>query len=167
MHERILGTTNELLELARSEEVREHLLALAQLARHSLDIVSRHLDPVLYNNAAFADAVRAMIVDTRRAQVRLLVLDPAPLVNQGHRLLELARHLTSFITVRTPAPEHKEFNEAWLVADNTGYLHRRFSDRYEATANFADRRQSNSLTHRFEDLWQRAEPASTLRRLHL
>ena len=167
MHERILGTTNELLELARSEDVREHSLALVQQARHSLDIVSRHLDPVLYNNAAFADAVRAMIVGTRRAQVRVLVLDPAPLASQGHRLLELARQLTSFITVRTPAPEHKEFNEAWLVADNTGYLHRRFSDRYEASANFADRRQSNSLTNRFEDLWQRAESASSLRRLHL
>ena len=167
MHERILDTTNELLELARSEEVREQSLALVQQARHSVDIVSRHLDPMLYNTAAFAAALRAMILDTRRAQVRLLVLDPAPLASQGHRLLELARHLTSFITVRTPAPEHKEFNEAWLVADNTGYLHRRFSDRYEATANFADRRQSNSLTNRFEDLWQRAESASSVRRLHL
>ena len=127
MHERILGTTNELLELTRSEEVREHSLALGQQARHSVDIVSRHLDPMLYHNAAFADALRAMILDTRRAQVRLLVLDPAPLASQGHRLLELARHLTSFITMRTPAPEHKEFNEAWLVADNTGYLHRRFN----------------------------------------
>ena len=167
MHERILDTTNELLELARSEEVREQSLALVQQARHSVDIVSRHLDPMLYNTAAFAAALRAMILDTRRAQVRLLVLDPAPLASQGHRLLELARHLTSFITVRTPAPEHKEFNEAWLVADNTGYLHRRFSDRYEATANFADRRQSNSLTNRFEDLWQRSESARSVRRLHL
>ena len=167
MEGRSLGASNELLEFDRSDDVRECVLHLAQQARRSVDIVSRHLDPTLYHTTAFADAIRALIVDTRRAQVRILILDPAPLATHGHRLLELARQLTSFIALRAPAPEHKEFNEAWLVADNTGYLHRRFSDRFEATANFADRRQSNSLTNRFEDIWQRAELPGSLRRLHL
>ena len=167
MIERTLGETDEALEFERSDEVRQCVLQLTQQARRSVDIVSRHLDPSLFNAAEFADAIRKVIVDTRRAQVRILVLDPAPLAGQNHRLVELARQLSSFITLRTPPAEYKDLNEAWLVADNTGYLYRRFSDRYEATANFADRRQSNHLTTRFEEIWQRAESISSLRRLHL
>lgn len=167
MSERKLGETAEVFALELSEDVREVSLALATQARRSLDIVTRHLDVVLYDNEAFANAMRELVVDSRRAQVRILVLDSGQVVTHGHRLIELARRLSSFISVKVPAPEHKDFNEAWLVADTTGYLHRRFSDRYEATANFADRRHSANLANRFNELWNHALQDPNFRRLHL
>jgi len=165
--ERILGETDEEFELARSEEVRGVCVALAQQARRSLDLVSRHLDPALFDNDEFAAAVRALVINSRRAQMRILLLDSAPVIARGHRLVELAQRLSSYISIRIPAPEHKEFNEAWLVSDATGFLHRRFSDRYEATANFADRRRATALVNRFDEIWQRAQTDGNLRRLHL
>jgi phosphatidylserine/phosphatidylglycerophosphate/cardiolipin synthase-like enzyme len=167
MTERVLGTTDEEFELERSEEVRATLLALTQQARHSIDIVSRHLDPGLYDNEEFGAALRQLVVNSRRSQVRILLLDSVPVVTLGNRLVELAQRLSSYVSIRVPAPEHKEFNEAWLVADATGFLHRRFSDRFESTANFADRRQAAALTNRFDEIWQRAQAAGNLRRLHL
>lgn len=167
MEARVLGITDEAFELEHSETVREVALSLATQARRGIDVVSRHLDPTLYDNEAFATALRALVVGSHRAQVRILLLDSAPVVARGHRLVELARRLSSYIAIRTPAPEHKDLNEAWLVADTTGYLYRRFSDRYEATANFADRRLSGSLTNRFGEIWQRAQPDVNMRRLHL
>lgn len=167
MTERTLGTTDEEFELERSEDVRAAVLMLAQQARRSVDIVSRHLDPVLYDTDDFGAAIRELVVNSRRAQVRILLLDTAPVVSRDNRLVELAQRLSSYISIRVPAPEHKEFNEAWLVADSTGFLYRRFSDRFEATANFADRRQASALTNRFEEIWQRAQPDGNLRRLHL
>ncbi|MSR13023.1 MAG: hypothetical protein EXR86_00335 [Gammaproteobacteria bacterium] len=164
---RTLGETEAEFAVDSSEALLEVSLALATQARHSLDIVSRHLDPALYDNELFSDALRALVVNTRRAQIRLLILDSAPVVLHGHRVVELAQRLTDFIQIRVPAPQHKEFNEAWLVADNTGYAHRRFSDRYDATVNFAARRVSNSLTKRFEELWNQAQLDSNLRRQHL
>ncbi len=163
----VLGTTDELMELSRSEELRDIALSLATQARRTVDIVSRHFDPAVFDTEAFYNALRDLVVDSRRAQVRVLLLDPSPLVARGHRLIELSQRLSSFMAIRVPGPEHKEFNEAWLVADNTGYVHRRFSDRFEGTANFADRRWSTHLTNRFEELWQRAQPDPNLRRLHL
>lgn len=165
--ERLLGTTDEPLEIARSDDLREVALSLATQARRTVDIVSRHFDPALFDNEAFYAALRDLLVDSRRAQVRVLLLDPAPLSSRGHRLIELSQRLSSFMAIRVPGQEHKEFNEAWLVADNTGYFHRRFSDRYEATTNFADRRLSTHLTNRFEEIWQRAQPDPNLRRLHI
>lgn len=167
MEARVLGTTDEEFELERSEAVRDVVLSLATQARHGIDVVSRHLDTALYDNDVFITALRALVVGSHRAQVRILLLDSAPVVARGHRVVELARRLSSYIAIRIPAPEHKELNEAWLVADTTGYLYRRFSDRYEATANFADRRQASNLTNRFEEIWQRAQPDLNMRRLHL
>ncbi|MGD9601305.1 MAG: hypothetical protein AB7O21_08445 [Gammaproteobacteria bacterium] len=167
MSERILGTTDETLEIDRREQVGELCLALARQARRSLDIVTRHLDPALYDTDDFGAAVRALVVGSHRVQVRILLLDPAPVIARGHRLVELAQRLSSFVTIRIPSEEYKEFNEAWLVADATGYLHRRFSDRYEATANFDDRRLARALVNRLDEIWQRAQPDGNLRRLHL
>lgn len=163
----VLGTTDHEFEIERAEALREVLLALTSQARRTLDIVSRHLDPTLYDRDDFVEAVKAIALGSSRAQIRVLVLDPAPVVSQGHRLVQLAQRLSSFVQVRVPAPEQREFNEAWLVADKDGYAHRRFSDRFEATANFHDPRLAVHLTNRFDELWQRASPDPNLRRLHL
>jgi hypothetical protein len=99
--------------------------------------------------------------------VRLLVMDLRPLVTQGHRLLDLMDRVPSFIDLRAPAPQHRTFNEALLVADRLGYVHRQFADRYEGIASYADRRVAARLTARFEELWERALPDPNFRRLHL
>jgi hypothetical protein len=164
---RVLGISDEALTLVRSAEVCDVSLELARQTRRNLDLVSRHLDPELYDTAEFIETVRALATSGRRARVRILVLDTVPVVKRGHRLIELAQRLSSFISIRVPAPEHQDFNEAWLVADDTGYCYRRFSDRYDASANFADRRYSKQLTQRFDELWNRAQPDANLRRLHL
>lgn len=164
---RVLGATDLAFEVDRADALRVALLEMTSQARRNLDIVSRHLDPSLFDHEEFVDAVKRLVLGSTRAQVRLLVLDPAPLVSRGHRLLTLAQRLSSYIDVRVPAPEHREFNEAWLVADKDGYAHRRFSDRFEATVNFHDPRLAVHLTNRFDELWQRAQADPNLRRLHL
>ena len=164
---RVLGETDLAIEIERAEPLREVLLALTQQARRTLDIVSRHLDPPLFDRDDFVAAVKQLVLGSTRAQVRVLILDPAPVTSHGHRLVPLAERLSSYIQLRVPAPEHREFNEAWLVADRDGYAHRRFSDRYEGTANFHDPRLAVHLTNRFDELWQRAQPDPNRRRLHL
>lgn len=164
---RTLGETDREFELERAEELRLVLLELTQQARRTIDLVSRHFDPVLFDRDDYADALKQLVLGSSRAQVRLLVLDPAPIVSRGHRLVALAQRLSSFVQIRVPAPEHREFNEAWLVADKDGYAHRRFSDRYEATVNFHDPRLAVHLSNRFDELWHRAQPDPNLRRLHL
>lgn len=161
------GVRDGTFQTARAEELRQAQLTLVQRARRTLDLVSRHLDPALCDRDDFVDAVKELVLGSPRTRVRILVLDPASIVARDHRLLALARRLSSYIELRVPGPEHREFNEAWLVVDNTGYAHRRFSDRFEATVNFHDPRVAVALTHRFDELWQRAPPDPNVRRLHL
>ena len=142
-------------------------VALARQTRSSLDIVSRHLDPTIYDTEAFAEAAKDIALTNRRARIRLFVIDPRPLITEGHRLLDLCARLSSFFFLRSPAPVHKNFNEAMLIADNTGYIHRQFSDRFDGAASFNDKRMAASLNDRFEEMWERGLPDTNFRRLHI
>ena len=163
----ILGATGGVVTLEDSAAVAAVSLQLARQARRSLDIVSRHLDPPLYDTDEFYTAVKDLARSHRLARVRILVMEPRPVVSRGHRLVELAERLSSAISLRTPAPEHKQFNEAFLIADNVGYVHRQFSDRFEAEADFAGPRVANALGERLNEMWERGLPDPNFRRLHL
>lgn len=161
------GGPDAALHLAGAEAVRETSLALVRRARRSVDIFSRHLDPVLYDTSEFVDGLRALIVGSRRARVRVLLRDVAPVVAQGHRLVDLAQRLSSFMEIRVPALEHQDTADAWLVVDGCHYLHRRSGERHEATAASDDARHARQLTFRFDEIWARAQPDLNFKRLHL
>jgi hypothetical protein len=163
----VLGVSAEQIEIVDSRQLAELSLALTLQCTRYLDIVSRHLDPPVYDNDAFFAAVKQLALGNRYARIRLLITDSRPLVTHGHRLINLAMRLPSFIAVRSPAAQHREFNEAFLLADNVGYVHRRFADRFEGTANFCDRRLCAALGERFEELWERGTPDPNFKRLHL
>lgn len=139
---------------------------LARTTR-SLDIVSRHLDPFVYDQTETVDAIKAMALANRQAQIRLVVTDLRPVLSQGHRLLDLAQRLTSFISIKVPGKSHKNFNEALLIADNNAYIYRPFADRYEGEAHYQNRGKARDLKSRFNDLWEKADTHPGLRRLHI
>jgi len=163
----VLGVSADQVDIADGRQLAELSLALTLQCTRYLDIVSRHLDPAVYDNDAFLEAVKRVALGNRYARIRLLITDSRPLVTRGHRLLNLAMRLPSFIAVRGPAAQHRDFNEAFLLADNVGYVHRRFADRFDGTANFCDRRLCAALGERFEELWERGTSDPNFKRLHL
>ncbi len=162
-----LGVTDEQLTLVNSEEHRLVSVALVEQARRSLDIISRRLDPTVYDTSEFIDAVRALALRSSHAQIRILVLEAQSVVTTGHRLLDLAARLSTFIELRRPGPEHASFNQAMLVVDRTGVIHRRLSDRYDGIANFNDRMLAGEVSRAFDDIWEHAEIEPDFRRMSL
>jgi hypothetical protein len=168
MHESaVLGETATPLAIDRRTVLAAVSLAMARQCRQSLVIVSRHLDRAIYDNDDFAEALKNMALNNRHADIRVFIVDSRPLISTGHRVLELSSRLPSFIEVRAPARQHKQFNEAILIADNTGYIHRQFSDRFEGTADFNDKRIAVGLADRVEEMWERGVPDTNFRRLHI
>jgi len=163
----LLGVSEGTFEVNERAVLAALCLDMVSQTRRALDIVSRHLDPPLYDNEAFAAAVKQIALNHRSARIRLFILDPRPLVSRHHRLLELAERLPGFIEIRSPSAHYKSFNEAWLIADNVGYVSRQFSDRFEAEADFCDRRRAMALNERLDEMWERGLPDPNFRRLHL
>jgi len=109
------------IALESSEQIRELALAMVRSARRSIAISGRQLGPRLYDNSEFAEAVKRLALSSRHARVRLLALEARELVSRGHRLIDLAQQLSSFISIRVPSQQHAGFNEAMLVVDERLY----------------------------------------------
>jgi len=162
-----LGVSGDEIALESSAQMRAIALAMARQCQGELDIASRQLDPAVYDTDAFVEAVKKLVLGSRYARVRILINSPEIVIKQGHRLVALALKLTSFIDIRTPAPEDQDSNQAMFIADRTGYIHQQLSDRYEGSADFSNRGRAGELLRSFDLLWEKAAPDPNLRRLHI
>lgn len=140
---------------------------VAKVARRALRLLSYDLEPQIYGEPEFIEAVRAIATSGRFASVRVLVQDSARAARDGHRLVELARRLPTFIELRKPHTDHRGLIEAYLVADERALLYRKQADRYEGFVDVDDPLQARRLVREFDQVWGRATPDPELRRLGL
>lgn len=162
-----LGETDDLLQIDTIEQHRLAVTLMARQARRHIDIVSRDLDPPVYDHPELIDILKHLVLNSWRARVRIIVFEPAAIMHRGHRLVETALTLTTFFELRRAGEEHKHFNGSLFLADRIGYIHRLNSERYEGTLNFKDVRQSQLFMNEIEEMWGKAAPDSNLRRLSL
>lgn len=153
--------------LDTAEDNRDAALALAQGARRSISILTVDLEPAVYDTEDFIETVKQLALSSRFAQIRILVQDPTRAVKEGHRLVELARRLSSFIEIRKPHEDYRTTAEAFLIADESGLLYRTVATRYEGIADVADAAQARDKLKLFNQIWQRSEPEQELRGLKL
>ena len=130
-------------------------------------MTNRHIAQFARLIVIIGAAVKRLALSSRFARVRLLVLEAEQLYVRGHQLLLLAQQLPTFVHMRVPGPDDREFNQAWMIADETGYLTRTLSDRFEGLAHFNDRGGARELSRQFDDLWERGEIDQNFRRLSL
>lgn len=159
-----LGDTDEELSVDTSDQVALTAVRMVNQSRRTLEILSRDLDPVIYNSAEFAEVVRQLVLKSRYTKVRILVHEPMQIVKRGHRLVDLAMQLSSFIEIRVPDHEFSDFNESILIADEIGFIHRINGQRYEARLNFSDGRRSRILLKQFDEIWGKSRSDQNFKR---
>ena len=163
----VVGQADGDIPVLTASEVSKISAEMVGLSKHQLDIVSRSLEPLIYNTPAFIAATKNLVLN-RRGRVRIIVLEPANLVSNGnHRLVDLVMRVSSLMEIRRPGEYHLAFNEAMLIADRRQVVHRKHSDRYAGVANFNAPRLASNLSETFEAIWQNAETPPDFRRLML
>lgn len=162
---RLGESTEGQIDVSSRDENAQAALELISQSRQKIAIISRELDPFIYDQLELVEAMKKMVLANRFAEVRILVFEPALIVQRGHKLVDLAGKLSSFIHFRKPSPEYKSFNEAVLIADEVGYLYRENRERYKGKVNFNSRRESKHLMDVFEPMWESAKPDPNLRRV--
>lgn len=166
-NEHVLGESKEKLLIETMEENRQAALALATQATRSLHIFSHDLDPIVYDNNEFVDAVKNLAIQHRNAQIQIIIQDSRKLIDHGHRIIELARRLSSSIYIRKTPAEMTKHAQAFLVADQTGILHRTIGERYEGYVIFNDRFEAKNILDFFKVTWEHCIPDPEMRRLHI
>ncbi|MCP5157515.1 MAG: hypothetical protein H6983_25290 [Ectothiorhodospiraceae bacterium] len=162
-----IGETAPDVEVETRAEIRAASVAMARQARRRVRIVSRHLDGPVYDDPEFLLALRELATGSRSARVEILVRDSGPAVREGHRLIELARRLSTYFEFRVPSADHDAYNAAFMIVDDTATVWRNFADRFEGLVSFGDRRRAGDLGRTFVEMWESATPDPAMRRLHL
>ncbi|MEM7027159.1 MAG: hypothetical protein AAF410_02905 [Pseudomonadota bacterium] len=161
-----LGQSNDgQLEVTTRNENAAAVLELVKQATQKLAIISRELDPFVFDHLELADAMKDVVLNNRRAEVRIIVFEPELISRRGHKLLDISGKLSSYIHFRKAANEYKSFNESVVIADEIGYLFRENYERYRGKVNFNSRRESKSLLDVFNNMWESAKTDPNLRRV--
>ena len=155
------------LLLKGPQAVRHAVLELTLLARQSLNIYTPDLDPAIFDQQPFLDALRRLAIGHQHARVRILVRDPRRAVKDGHRVVLLARRLPSRMSLRVPGPDHQEYTSAFLVVDDAHVLFDASPDRYTARMTRADRPRATELMTHFDAVWEHGHAHEDLRELRL
>ncbi len=162
-----LGQDPTPYRLSRPGAMARAVALLAGQARRGLRVWTPDLEPRLYDTRDFLDAVKALALASRAAEIRFLVGDARRAMQLGHRLPELARQMSSAIAIRRIPPANADQPEAYLVVDRQGYLHRAVAEQGEAVLCFQDPLGATDLERAFDAVWECASPDPETRRLYL
>lgn len=163
----LLGGTDTEIALASSSDNRHAALALVLQAKRSVQIFSRDLDAPVYDQTPFIQTLTTLATRSRHTRILILVQNTERVVADGHRLVELSRRLSSFIEIRKPHSDFREYNQAFLIADGVGMLRRPIADRYQGTLNFKAPLAAREYSEFFTQVWERSAPDPNLRQLHI
>ncbi len=149
------------------EQALAETLALIGAARRDLYIYTRDLDPLLLDTEATLEALRGLAIGSR-ASIRILVQDPQQPLRRGHRLIALARRLTSVFALRTPVQDSDlQYPSAFLLNDSGGFYFRTLGNRFEGEAvNYAPGKHAQLLEF-FKQVWERSESSEELRQVDM
>lgn len=155
---------------ATSAALSAAVLQLIAESRADFAIYTRDLDPHILNTSATIEALRTLALrpsNSVAGQIRILVQNTQRAVNDGHRLIELSRRLPDAFSFRCPVAEDLQYTGAFFLNDRFGYIERRFGDRFEFVGDQYGIAEHGRFKRYFDEVWERAAPASELRRLSL
>ncbi len=164
-----LGDTAEEVNINTVEENKNAALALAEQARHSIDIFSQDMDAEIYNNDDFEQAVITLAKKHPNTKIRILTRDSRIAVQNGHRLIRLAQHLTSSVFINKPVDEYSDEQTEFLIADKIGLLYRTSASHrnYQASLNFMTPQRAAKLTEFFNKAWEHSTADIQTRRVYV
>lgn len=143
-------------------------LQLLAAARHRLALYLPLLGRDDYGNDAELAELKRIAGSGRRAEIRILLHDPAAALRDGHRLIALFQRLSSAIAIRTPVEDtDRQCASAWLLTDTGGYLFLPDAGRPQGRMAFVDRAGHLPLQRQFDETWERSARASELQALDL
>lgn len=148
-----LGGHADLQRFSRPEQAQAHALALLQHARFSLCIYSPDLESWLYSHSSVQAACTQFLLANPKNRLRILVHDVGKPVKQGHRLLNLARRITSNLHIRRINPDHPSDESAYLLADDRGLLLRELPEQYAGYALYNDPGRVRQRQAQFDQAW--------------
>lgn len=159
----IIGQHLETQHFNNPCDARAHALALLQQARRSLCIYSADLEPWLYHHSSMQAACTAFLLANPRNQLRILLRDTSRATKDGHRLLTLARKLSSNCHIRKLHPDYPSEEINFLLVDKCALLVHPEPSQYAGYACYQNPSSARLRHVQFEQAWSTSISDADLR----
>jgi len=139
--------------LTTTPQVQAAVVEVADSAERSLALFSHSLEPALYDQLDFTNAVTRLVLAHRYARMRILLINPTHLVENTHRLVELGRRLVSFVEFRRVHRDHRMREDGFLIADDHSLLHLAHATHHYGAVSLNDRYMASKFLREFDEIW--------------
>lgn len=153
MVEQTSKTDTNLILIDELNDFSKHSLQVVGSSRREIILLSKTLDPAIYDNEPFYQGILDFARGDRNVQVKILVKDIKPVVEQGHRILNLARRLSSKIEIRKLLVKPEKDSITYLIGERRHLLYMHEDQVYNGFVNYEAAQESKSLADEFTYLW--------------
>lgn len=151
--------------LTTMPEVRDASLKVAKTAQRLLSIFTPDLEPQIYSEEPFLEAIKRLVLARSYAKVRVLVADPSRALVDNNRFLALARRLTSCIDLRSMNAEYPASAGAFIIADDKALVYRLQINRWDGIADMNDPAVVRRYLNFFDEVWNSSMQESQMRQM--
>ena len=143
----------------------EAALQLIEQTSRYLRIRSALLDPDLFDQKEFNEALSAFARKSRYSEVQILVDYPNRIQQRGHKTIELMRKLSEKIIIKEYYDEPDEERESYILSDSRGILIKHPDREAEGFFSLTDGIYTKNMKETFDDEWQMSPVARQLRNM--
>jgi len=139
--------------LSTLDEYRAAVAEIAKRAQRSMSIYTPNLEPLIYDQDMFIEPLKRLVLARGHARLRVLISDPARVLRDGNRFMQMARRLTSFIELRNVPPEYRDNPAAFIIADGSIIAYRQQCSRWDGIVEFNDQQIVKLYLAYFDEVW--------------
>lgn len=162
-----LGETADAFSLRGINDFAVASLQMAIQATRRIDIFTHNLEPAIYAQSGFVDAVSAFARANPHTAVRILLFEPGIAVRSGNALLNLAQRLPTSMQIRKVNSHYAGREESYMLVDDAGLVYRAHPESFEGYAEFAAPARVREKSNEFHEVWDRSKGDPELNRLGL
>lgn len=149
------------------EAFKEAADTLIEHCEKQLCLFTYDLDHKLFDNLQWIESVSQRLRKHPSHSFRILVHDSYRAEKMGHRLVDLARRLPSYVQIRKIPRDYGENKESFLIADGMHILYRKYYEDYRGFLHIKAIPLAQQKQSYFDEVWERGKEPTSLRQLSL
>lgn len=159
--------TPETTTLSNHQQYADALIDLLGYAQREVELFTPELIAVVYERPRLVDAARDFALRNKVSRLRILMRSTDTAIREGRRLIDLARRVSSSISIRRLADDFQDRGDAFATADGRIFALRRQASTWDGIYDHSRPEIARQLTQDFNEMWEHSEADPQLRQLYI
>jgi len=153
--------------LSSIAETLDATVGMVDKTHRRIAIFSTDLDPDIYNDERFLEAIKRLTLGKPFVRIRVLIANPGRVVRNGNPFVQLARRLSACIEFRNAHEEYRDHREAFFIADETALIYRVDSRKWDGIADSHEPAVARRYLGMFDEVWNASRTEMEMRELRV